>query len=113
MLGSIESTMPGAEAERAVGAGGASAAAPSAPLPKEKEKANAIEVYASTSASASAASPALPMDVGAASGAAPPGGQRTLVDLAEATFKEPMAKALARQCAVGTAVRRQDALGVS
>ena len=34
------------------------------------------------------------MDAGAANGAAPPGGQRALEDLAEAKFSELMAKAL-------------------
>jgi len=51
-------------------------------------------VFTTASTSSSAAAAAHPVDVGAASGATPPGGHHTLVDLAGIAFKELMAKAL-------------------
>ena len=73
------------------------------------EKAPAIEVHGTTSASTD--SSALPVGV-APSGAAPPGGQRTIADFAERTFSELIAKRWSSRFGGGLAATPDEKNGI-
>ena len=79
----------------AVGVGAASGTAPSVPRPPDVEKAYVIEAPSSTTSRGTATT-------------SPSGGLRTIADMAEATFKELMAKAFGGQ--EGTLVVQKEAL---